>query len=103
MPFRKVIKSYFSTYFELSIWITALILLAFMSPTNTHASLCPLNASGVDFCPGCGLGHSISWLLHGNITASLKSHPFGIAAIIILLIRIYTLIRLNLINGITTK
>ncbi len=96
MPFEKVIKSYFSIYFELSVWITALILLAFMAPTDNHASLCPLNSTGVAFCPGCGLGHSISWLFHGNISASIKSHPLGIAAVFVLLTRIYTLIKYNI-------
>jgi hypothetical protein len=90
---QKNIRTYFSKFFELSVWITALLLLAFMPPTDTHFSLCPLNALGADFCPGCGLGHSISWFFHGNIIESLKTHPLGIAAVIIILFRISKLIR----------
>ncbi len=69
----------------------ALLLLAIMPPTDAHYSLCPLNAVGINFCPGCGLGHSISWLFHGNLTASFNSHPLGIFAVIVLISRIIKL------------
>ncbi len=80
-------------YYELTVWITALTLLALMSPENSHYSLCPLNFTGITFCPGCGLGHSISWLFHGNLTASFNSHPLGIFAVLILISRIVTLMK----------
>lgn len=71
----------------------ALLVFAFMSPTDSHASLCPFNALELGFCPGCGLGHSISWLFHGDIIASFRAHPLGWFAVIILMYRIYTLLR----------
>jgi hypothetical protein len=85
---------YFRRYFELSVWVIALTLLAFMNPaTDAHFSLCVFKWMGFSFCPGCGLGHSISWLFHGDIEQSFREHPLGIAAVMILLHRIYTLIK----------
>lgn len=80
-------------YFELAFWIFAMIALAFMSPTNDHSTLCPLSNLGIGFCPGCGLGHSISWLFHGNIKESFNAHPIGWIAVIIVSYRTYTLLR----------
>jgi hypothetical protein len=88
-----LIRKYFVNYFEVVVWITALLLLAFMSPTDAHASLCPFSASGITFCPGCGLGHSISWLFRGNVDESFHAHPLGWLAVLILTWRIFTLIR----------
>lgn len=79
-------------YFEVSVWIVALSLLAFMSPTTNDETLCPFNHAGISFCPGCGLGHSISHLFHGNLAASFDTHPFGILAVIILIYRIISLL-----------
>jgi hypothetical protein len=83
----------FSKYFELTFWILALTSMAIMSPTNDHSSFCPINSVGLGFCPGCGLGHSISWLFHGNIGASIDAHPVGWFAVLIILYRIITLVR----------
>ncbi len=95
--FWKSLHYYFHSYFELVIWISGLFLLGTMSPENEHASLCPFNALGLSFCPGCGLGHSISWLFRGEFNLSFQTHPLGWFAVIILLVRIITLIR-NLIK-----
>ena len=95
--FRKSLVYYFHRYFELAIWIVGLFLLATMSPENDHASLCPFNAMGLSFCPGCGLGHSISWLFRGEFNLSFQTHPLGWFAVIMLLFRIITLLR-NLIK-----
>jgi hypothetical protein len=65
-----------------------------MNPAgDTHYSLCFFKWAGISFCPGCGLGHSISWLFRGEIMASFKAHPLGIFAIAVLLHRIYILIK----------
>ncbi len=48
---------------------------------------------GISWCPGCGLGHSIAFLLHGNIYNSLHAHWLGIPALLIILYRIANLIR----------
>lgn len=75
---------------ELLVWVTGLLLLAFME-TGGHFTLCPLKNAGWDFCPGCGLGRSISLLFKGDLTASLEVHPLGIFAVIILSFRILNL------------
>jgi hypothetical protein len=81
-----------SKYFELVFWIAALISLALTDPADpVHYSLCPLKAMGITWCPGCGLGHSISWLLRGNLSNSWHAHWLGVPAFIIILYRIYKL------------
>jgi hypothetical protein len=81
---------------ELIIWPVAFILLFLM---DTHApdrqSLCFLKRLGIPWCPGCGLGHSIHFLLHGEWKASLKSHPLGPFAVIILMYRTFQLAKLQ--------
>lgn len=47
---------------------------------------------GIDWCPGCGLGHSISWLFHGNLNNSFHAHWLGFPAVAVILSRIYTLL-----------
>ncbi len=84
---------YFRAKLEAFIWIAGLILMAVMSPSNTHASLCPLSAAGLDFCPGCGLGHSVSYLARGNFEASFMAHPLGMVAVLILIWRIVQIFR----------
>ncbi|MBC7936899.1 MAG: DUF2752 domain-containing protein [Rhizobacter sp.] len=65
-----------------------------MNPAaDNHYSLCFFKWMGFSFCPGCGLGHSISWLFHGNIGKSFSEHPLGIFAVGILIHRIYKIIK----------
>jgi len=81
---------------EALFWIAALIFLAFIEPAeSTHFTLCPFSAMGIDFCPGCGLGRSVSYILHGDIATSLMLHPLGIFALIILTTRVISLIKIN--------
>jgi Protein of unknown function (DUF2752) len=54
-----------------------------------HFTLCPLYNLGFDFCPGCGLGNSISYLFHGQLRQSFAAHPLGIFAVIVLSLRIF--------------
>ncbi len=86
------ISKYFS--FELSIWIGSLIFLFFSYHINStdHFTICPLSISGIKYCPGCGLGKSISAILNGQILQSFNYHYLGVPAIIIILIRIKSLI-----------
>ncbi|MDQ6902942.1 MAG: DUF2752 domain-containing protein [Bacteroidota bacterium] len=86
-------KDLFRKYFELSFWILALTMLALMKPaTDVHYSFCIFKLLSFKFCPGCGLGHSISYLFHGNISASFSAHPLGIFAVIIIVRRIFSLL-----------
>ncbi|MFZ6013592.1 MAG: DUF2752 domain-containing protein, partial [Bacteroidota bacterium] len=48
---------------------------------------------GFDFCPGCGLGKSISYFFHGEISRSFATHPMGMAAVVILIFRNVDLIK----------
>jgi len=83
-----------SKYFELVFWAAALVALAMTDPAGgVHFSLCPLKAMGITWCPGCGLGHSISWLFRGNMANSWHAHWFGMPALGIILYRIYDLSR----------
>ncbi len=63
---------------------------------ENHFTLCPLAVIGLEWCPGCGIGRSITQLFHGNIEDSWKHHWFGMPALLILLYRISTLVRINI-------
>ena len=78
---------------EAFLWIGGLLLMAIMAPTNAHASLCPFSALGLGFCPGCGLGHSVSYLARGDFQASFMAHPLGMFAVAVLLWRIIQIFR----------
>ncbi len=86
-----VIKKYFS--FELSFWIVSLIYLAMINPAESHFSFCLFNRLGFTWCPGCGIGHSISYLLHGDIIKSFQIHWLGTFALIVIVYRVLQLIR----------
>jgi hypothetical protein len=59
--------------------------MATMDPGGAHLlSLCPLDALGFSFCPGCGLGHAVAYLARGDVMASVQAHPLGIPAVLIL-------------------
>lgn len=78
------------------IWSAALVYLAFFfNPAESHFTICPLSNFGVDDCPGCGLGRSISLLFSGNITESYQTHILGIPAVFILIYRIISIVRTN--------
>jgi hypothetical protein len=82
--------------FEASVWILGLAyLLLIHSPGETHFTICPLANLGIDFCPGCGLGNSISYIFKGDFIASFQSHPIGISALLIITLRIITIIKNN--------
>jgi hypothetical protein len=90
----KSIKKFITKKFELLFWIAALIALAVTDPAApSHYTLCPLKLMGITWCPGCGLGHSIAWLLHGDIKNSFNAHWIGVPALLIILYRIFVLSR----------
>lgn len=78
---------------EALIWSGAFLYLYLIQPAQHVFTLCPLALLGVEWCPGCGLGLSIHYLLHGNFYQSLQTHWFGTLAVVILIYRIGTLIR----------
>jgi len=85
---------------ELIFWALALVMLGVATPIEHgdihHFSLCPLANMGIDWCPGCGLGRSITQLLHGNFAESREHHWFGLPALLIIVYRIVELILLNI-------
>ena len=90
-------QKYFNTYFEIIVWTSTIILLFLFDPAQqSHYSFCLFRNLGIKFCPGCGLGHSISYLLHGHLNASINAHPLGIIALPVILYRIFTLAKYNL-------
>jgi hypothetical protein len=84
---------------ELILWIVALTLLGSAAPVDHnyghHFTFCPLANLGIQWCPGCGLGRSITHVLHGNVSESLRYHWLGIPAVLIIGYRIVTLSRLT--------
>ena len=78
---------------ELIFWCLALMTLWFLDPYGSHSSLCPLHFLGLDWCPGCGLGRSISLLMKGDIAASWTRHPLGGFALAVILYRIFEIIK----------
>jgi len=88
------VKKALKQHFELIFWVAAMIALAVGNPREaSHFTLCPLKLMGINWCPGCGLGHSISFLFHGDIKSSFHAHWFGIPALIIIFNRILFLFK----------
>lgn len=87
---------------EALIWLLALVFLAMYSPEESqHFTVCPLALAGFESCPGCGLGRSVSYLLHGNLQASIQMHWLGIPATLLLAWRIISVIH-NIIKNQTS-
>lgn len=75
------------------IWSGALVYLAFINPgSGADFTLCPLANLGFHHCPGCGLGHAVSYALHGDFASSIHAHWFGIPALLILSARIWSML-----------
>lgn len=74
---------------EAAVWTAALVALACTDPAaEGWLSLCPLDALGVAWCPGCGLGHSIAYLVRAEWALALQAHPLGPVALLALAGRI---------------
>jgi hypothetical protein len=88
--YRKILQS---PFLEAGIWGMALLYLFFMNPfEDSTVSLCILKNIGFEHCPGCGLGRSISFLLHGELSSSWGAHKFAIPTLLILTYRIIQII-----------
>lgn len=92
----KLKKIFFSIEWEALMWIIGLLFLFVINPyEKQHFTLCPYKNLGINFCPGCGLGRSISLFYHFDFIRALKTHPLGIIAFTIILYRIIYLIKKN--------
>ena len=79
---------------EAYIWTAGLIALACTNPNvEGHFDLCLFKRLGLPFCPGCGLGHSITLLFHGAVIQSFSTHPLGPFAVVVLVERVISLTR----------
>lgn len=96
MSIDKIIMYLKCVSIEMLIWPLGIIFLFMIDPHAEHLSLCPLENMGFEYCPGCGLGRSISFLFLGDFASSFKTHPLGIFAIVVLVYRTYYLINLSI-------
>ncbi|PKL81588.1 MAG: hypothetical protein CVV24_14490 [Ignavibacteriae bacterium HGW-Ignavibacteriae-3] len=96
MKLRSVLKI---IEWEAVLWLVGLIYLLFINPyASQHFTLCPFDNLGITFCPGCGLGRSISFFYQGDLIHSIKTHPLGIIAFGLISIRIIRLV-IKMINN----
>ena len=94
MYLNKIVKILKQIDLEAFFWLTAFAYLAFINPYSPKdLDLCLFSLAGIENCPGCGLGKSISMVFHGDFTSSFNAHPLGIPAIILIVKRIYTIIK----------
>lgn len=94
--FRRAMR-YLWLHLEGIIWLSVLVTMFFTSPAAAgHFSACPLALSGIEHCPGCGLGRSMIFALNGDVLSSLQMHPLGLLAIVLLVLRIVQILNPNL-------
>jgi len=92
--FKKAIKIIQDIDIESLFWLSAFLYLAVINPYEPrHLSFCLFSLVGIENCPGCGLGKSISMIFHGDFIGSFNSHPLGIPALILITRRIFQLIK----------
>ncbi|MCK9282485.1 MAG: DUF2752 domain-containing protein [Melioribacteraceae bacterium] len=85
----KIKKIFKAIEWEGVFWLVGFIYLFSINPyQEQHLTLCLYKLMGIDFCPGCGLGRSISFCSRLDFVSSFKTHPLGIAALIIISFRI---------------
>src|SRR5690349_2195794 len=63
--------------FERIIWLLALLVLFFLDPARESLSVCVFKIIGFDWCPGCGLGHSVHYALRLDLSTSFSEHILG--------------------------
>jgi hypothetical protein len=96
---KDIVVYLYRNYFELAAFIGGLLLLALMDPDTANGpGLCLLENLNFPYCPGDGLGHSISYIFRAEFGNALEANILGPFAIIILTGRISYLISQNLSN-----
>lgn len=88
---------FINRHLEWFVFSLGILLLALMNPENSGTSFCLFELAGIDFCPGDGLGHSISYTFRGELKEAFQAHFAGPIALLILTSRIVYIWR-NLIN-----
>jgi hypothetical protein len=92
-----VTRNFISLHLEWIVLTGGLVVLALMNPNITAPSLCLFDALGI-FCPGEGLGRSISFIFRGMWKEAWAVHPAGFFAIPIITGRIYYIINNKILN-----
>ncbi len=83
-----VTRNFLSLHLEWMVLSGGLVLLGLMNPNLTAPSFCLLDAFGI-FCPGEGLGRSISFIFRGMWMEAWAIHPAGFFAIPIISGRVF--------------
>lgn len=80
-----MIQHIFKNYFEIIAFSAALVALALMNPEAAGGeTYCLFEQLGITFCPGEGLGHSISYTFRGEISNALGANVLGPLSIAII-------------------
>lgn len=84
---------YWQVGLEVIFWTSGLAYLAIHNPWMVSSfSFCPLESIGFHYCPGCGLGRSISFFIHGAVSRSFETHILGIPAAVLVVHRTINLL-----------
>ncbi len=78
---------------EAAIWVAGLGAMAALDPTGSGQTWCVFSRLGIEFCPGCGLGHAVALLARGEWAASSASHPLAVPVVLGLTLRVGQLLR----------
>lgn len=90
----RAVSDLFYAHFEWMALAGGLMLAASFDPYgSSEFTWCLLEWIGIPWCPGEGLGHSIAFMVRGDIHNSLSSNFMGLPAIIIIGLRTVFLIR----------
>src|SRR5690554_4348265 len=92
--FMKLLKQ----HIEWIAFTLGILALAFMDPETSGTSFCLFNFMGIEFCPGDGLGHSISYTFRADLESAFKAHLFGPFALLILIFRIIHIWKIKFLN-----
>ena len=95
MSIQEAFRKMFFLHFEWIALTTGLILMFLIDPASQAPTLCPLDRLGFEYCPGTGLGTSVAYAARGELVSSFESHPAGIPAIIIMVLRIGSIFHRN--------
>ncbi|WP_440999026.1 DUF2752 domain-containing protein [Fodinibius sp. SL11] len=96
---KDIVVYLYRNYFELAAFSVGLLLLALMDPdTASGPGLCLLENLNFPYCPGDGLGHSVSYIFRGEFNNALEANILGPFALIVLSGRILYLFSQNHFN-----
>ncbi|MEX2462709.1 MAG: DUF2752 domain-containing protein [Balneolaceae bacterium] len=95
LSLKATLNEYFFLHFEWVALTTGLLLMALLDPFSDAESLCILSRLGFEYCPGCGLGTSVSHIFRGEFFASIQANPVGLFAVLIIPARVVSIFHRN--------